>query len=313
MLRDILDGDAQVAAVVSVLRAAKADILVLGGIDYDLQGHALGALGAAVGGYPHQFALAPNRGVASGFDADGDGRLGEPEDAQGHGGFAGQGGLAILSKLPIDAGGVQDFSGMPWHNLPGSLAGDDIPNMQRLSTTAHWSVPVGPVALMVWHATPPVFDGPEDRNGRRNHDEAAIWQKVLDGEVGVRPDAPVVLAGLANLDISDGDGRPGALAALLSHPDLADPLPESAGGAEAAMRDGGANLGHSGDPALDTVDWSDEAGRPGNLRVDYILTDRRLRIIDAGVLWPMPGDSLGGDVSRASRHRLVWVDVEVQR
>ena len=35
--------------------------------------------------------------------------------------------------------------------------------------------------LLAHHPTPPVFDGPEDRNGRRNHDEAALWTAWLDG------------------------------------------------------------------------------------------------------------------------------------
>ena len=44
LLRDILKGeDAQIGAVVRVLRHVDADILVLADVDYDLGGHALGA------------------------------------------------------------------------------------------------------------------------------------------------------------------------------------------------------------------------------------------------------------------------------
>jgi len=34
--------------------------------------------------------------------------------------------------------------------------------------------------LLVHHPTPPAFDGPEDRNGRRNHDEIRLLAEVLD-------------------------------------------------------------------------------------------------------------------------------------
>lgn len=314
LLCDILEGDdPQVEAVTSVVRAADADILVLGGVDHDLQQHTLTALAESIGGYPYRFAAEPNRGLHTGEDLNANGKFGEPDDAQGYAAFAGQGGLAVLSREPIDASAVQDFTRLLWHELPGGLADETIHEEQRLSTTAHWILPVGAVSLMVWHATPPVFDGPEDRNGRRNHDEAALWLRVLEGEVGIRPDKPVVLLGLANLDVADSDGRGEALSALLTHPDLFDAKPASDGAVAATESDAGINLSHNGDPALDTVDWPDTMNRPGNRRVDYILTDRRLTVIDAGVIWPAPGGSLRSEVERASRHRLLWVDVEVER
>jgi hypothetical protein len=80
---------------------------------------------------------------------------------------------------------------------------------QRLSSTAHWIVPVdtpdGPLALLAWAATPPVFDGPEDRNGLRNADELALWLRLLDGALGPAPDR-FVLLGDAQLDPSDWPG-----------------------------------------------------------------------------------------------------------
>jgi hypothetical protein len=164
---------------------------------------------------------------------------------------------------------------------------------------------------LAWHATPPVFDGPEDRNGRRNHDEAAFWLRYLDGELPTAPSsAPFVLLGDANLDPADGDGTPAALLALLDHPRVIDPRPRSAGGPVAALRDGGTNASQQGDPALDTADWPDGPGQPGNLRVDYVLPSSEWRILDAGVWWPADGaDAQNAMV--ASRHRLVWVDAEL--
>lgn len=318
LLRDIQGGnDPQVRAVIRVLRAARADVLVLAGVDYDFEGRTLGALAEAIGGYPFRYAARPNRGWQSGLDLDGDGRTGGMGDAFGWGRFAGQGGLAVLSRLPIAVGKVRDHSRLRWSALPGNIAPAGTHPEQRLSTSAHWEVPLALASgkwltLLIWHATPPVFDGPEDRNGRRNHDEAAFWRARLDGFLGPPPEPPFLLAGFANLDPEDGDGRPAALRALLTDPRLTDPRPRSAGGAAAARRDGGVNLRHRGDPALDTADWGDKSGRPGNLRVDYLLPSADLRVAGSGVLWPEPDTSLGRDVVAASRHRLVWLDLAIE-
>ena len=87
--------------------------------------------------------------------------------------------------------------------------------------------------------------------------------------------------------------------AVLSDPRLQDPRPASAGAAEAA------DQGHAGENALDTVDWE----RPGRLRVDYVLPSRDWRVIDAGVYWPALDQAGHAEASKASRHRLVWVDL----
>ena len=77
-----------------------------------------------------------------------------------------------------------------------------------------------------------------------------------------------------------------------------------------------ANPGHRGDPALDTADWREDGG-PGNLRADYVLPSADFRILDAGVFWPAPEDPkaglLGSERDGATRHRLVWVDLVLQR
>jgi hypothetical protein len=314
LLRDILSGeDAQVGAVARVVQTARPDVIVLAGVDWDLEGHALAALADAIGGFPHRYAGRPNRGLDGGADLDGDGRLGGPGDAVGYGEFSGQEGLAVLSRFPIDRTGLRDFTGFRWRHLPGALVLPEMPADMRLSTTAHWVVPVempgGHVLdLLIWHATPPVFDGPEDLNGRRNHDEAAFWLHYLKGAFGAPPEH-FVLLGAANLDIFDGEGRPGALKQLIEHPSVRDVEPVSDGAAAASASDGGVNWGQAGDPALDTADWLDEPGWPGNMRVDYVLPSATLRVADAGVFWPVSGASLGSDVQLASRHRLVWLDV----
>ncbi|MEY4982225.1 MAG: hypothetical protein RIR62_491 [Pseudomonadota bacterium] len=296
------------AAAVAVIGALDADVLVLTGVDYD-HGHAALAalqdrLAAAGHPYPHRFALPPNTGVATGFDVDGDGRSRGARDAQGWGRFAGAGGMAVLSRLPVDAAGAVDHSAFLWADLPRTLSPDppELRAVQRLSTTGHWQVPLrlaeGRVlTLLVWAATPPVFDGPGDRNGRRNHDEAAFWQHLIDGELRLPPPAaPFVLIGEAQLDPVDSNGRPAALRALLSHPALSDPAPRGM----AARSD----AGQGGDPATDTVLYDF-----GGLRASYVLPSADLRVGGAGVLWPDAGNPLAATLATASRHRPVWVDL----
>lgn len=322
LLRDILTAkDPQVEAAAAVIAAAAPDVLLLTGFDYDLEGVALAAfaerVAAAGAPYPHRFALRPNTGMATGLDLDGDGGAGGPGDAQGFGRFAGEGGMAVLSRLPL--GEATDYSAFLWRDLPGNLmdgAGlsPEAAAVQRLSTTGHWAVPVTlpdgtTLTLLAFLATPPVFDGPEDRNGRRNHDEAAFWLRLLDDALPyAAPTAPFVLLGDANLDPVDGDGRAQALAALLADPRLQDPGPESAGGAGA--EEGGPNAAHRGDPARDTADWPEEGG-PGNLRVDYVLPSVDLIVEGAAVWWPAPGDAAAEAAAQASRHRLVWADLHL--
>ncbi len=327
LLRDILTGeDPQVEAAAGVVAATRPDILVLTGIDYDYGLQALGAFAGrirAAGGadYPGLFALRPNTGMPTGLDLDGDGRLGGPGDAQGFGAFAGQGGMAILSRWPF--GEAADYSAFLWRDLPGALIdgeglSDEAEAAQRLATTAHWAVPVvlpdrRRLTLLASYASPPVFDGPEDRNGRRNHDETAFWSRLLDGDLPLAaPEPPFVFAGDANLDSEDGDGRAAALAVLLADRRLADPRPASAGAVAAAGAQGGANAGQRGDPALDTADWPDAGpDDPGNLRVDYVLPSADLTVTGSGVFWPAPGEAGAEAALAASRHRLVWVDVAV--
>jgi hypothetical protein len=333
LLRDLRRGEApDIAAVIAVLARVAPDIVVLQGVDYDADGLALSAvadrLREASLDLPHGFADRPNAGLATGLDMDGDGRLGGPRDAQGYGRFAGHGAMAVLSRHPIDTGAARSFTDLLWRDLPGAIPprtpdGAPFPDAerfarQRLSSVAHWDLPVilpdgRRIHLLTWHGTPPVFDGPEDRNGRRNHDETALWLRYLDGALDLPPpEAPLVVLGVANIDPLDGEGRPEALRALLAHPRLQDPAPRSDGGAEAARIQGGANDGQAGDPARDTADWDDAPGGPGNLRVSYILPSRDWRVLDGGVVWPRAGTpeaALPGEDAEGTRHRLVWVDL----
>lgn len=303
LLRDILKGDdPQILATLGIIAQVAPDVLVLTDFDFDLDGMALAAFAESFGQtYPHRFALRPNTGLATGLDLDGNGRLGEARDAQGYGRFAGDGGMAILSKIPIAAADVRDFSAVLWKDLPGATLprGADGPfpspqaqSAQRLSSTGHWIVPINPdggagFSLLAFSATPPVFDGPEDMNGLRNRDELRLWEVVLNGGYGPPP-ASFVVAGNANLDPNAGQGLTEAMAAFLADPRLLDPLPD-----------------------LPTAQWPQEG--PGDLRVSYVLPSSDWTVTGAGVFWPAPDDPLrdllGRDGLAAGPHHLVWVDI----
>ncbi len=271
------------------------DLLLLTDIDYDYDALALSALAKTLD-YPHHFALRPNTGLQTDFDLDGDGRFGEARDAQGYGRFSGDGGMAILSQFAIDAAQVTDLSDVLWRDVPNATLPTtmtaEVAGIQRLSTSGHWIVPIntriGPVTLLAFAATPPVFDGPEDRNGLRNRDELMIWQHAFDGKYGSVP-SDFVLLGNANLDPSGGEGYSAAMAEVLRDPRLTDP--------------------HTGIP---TANWPEDG--PGNLRVSYVLPATTFTVRNAGVFWPAPDDPdamlLGDEGLAAGVHHLVWVDID---
>ncbi|MEO1274248.1 MAG: endonuclease/exonuclease/phosphatase family protein, partial [Pseudomonadota bacterium] len=110
--------------------------------------------------------------------------------------------------------------------------------------------------LVAAHPTPPVFDGPENRNGRRNHDEIRLLHAIatepgadwlvddagLAG--GLAEGTPFVIAGDLNADPADGAAERGALMALLSDDRLQDPEPSSEGAVAAARAQGAGNGRH---------------------------------------------------------------------
>ena len=318
-----------------MIRAARADVLFLAGIDDDAGGRTLDALRARLGqgpdGIDYRFAFrAPvNAGAPSGRDLDGDGRTAGWSDAFGWGKFPGNGGMALLSRLPIDAGAARSFRLLPWSALPGALLpehadGSAFPDPAaraalRLSSRTHWDVPVRlpdgrALHLLASDPTPPLFDGPEGFNRRRNHDEIAFWTAYLDGTgfrddaggTGAAPAGPLVVLGDLGIDPLDGAGLHDGITRLLAHPRLHDPRPPSAGGAAAAAD--GVNARQRGPAATDTADWRDDDG-PGNLRLDYVLPSADLSVTGSGVFWPAPGAPLAEAAAAASPHRLVWIDI----
>ena len=364
--------DPQLRNVAEIIQRARPDVLLVNEFDFVPNGLAARSfqrnyLSVAQNGarpieFRYRFVAPSNTGIASGKDFDNNGQVvTEPgsglygNDAFGFGEFPGKFGLAVFSRLPIDAKRVRTFQLFRWKDMPGALLPDDPAtsapadwysadelDVFRLSSKSHWDLPIEVgrgerVHFLVSHPTPPVFDGPEDRNGTRNHDEIRFWADYVTpgagryiyddrgrrGGLGRREH--FVIAGDQNADPFDGDSTEDAILQLLDNPRINTSMtPTSPGGPEQSLLQGGANASHAGNPAFDTADFADTT--PGNLRADYVLPDRDTRIAGSFVFWPLSSDPLfrlvglfdpallpDGNGFPSSDHRLVAVDVKLSR
>ena len=329
--------------VAEILQRVRPDIVLLNEFDFDPDVDAAALfnrhyLAQSLNGqpaiqYPYHFRAPVNTGEDSGLDLDGDGRSGGPGDAWGFGHFPGQFGMLVLSRYPIDLQTSRSFQFFPWSSMPDAMRPvnedgtqtytDEIWRQLRLASKSYWDLALDidgrQLHLLVFHPTPPVFDGPADRNGKRNHDEVRFWAEYLRPDTaefiiddqgqtgGLASDQVFVIAGDFNADAEDGDSIPGTVAQLLDHQRInSECIPASEGAIEASLEQGGLNLKQVSDPKYDTSDFNDEF--TGNLRLDYLLPAKEIPVIDCGVFWPAK-DQIGHELIEFSDHRLVWLDI----
>ncbi|HET8959128.1 endonuclease/exonuclease/phosphatase family protein [Nocardioides sp.] len=346
LVRDLSTPDnRQAQKVAEIVQRTRPDVLLVNEFDYVEGGRAAelfrdNYLEVSQGGqrpveYRHYFVAPSNTGIPSGHDLDNNGAVGGPGDAYGFGFFPGQYGMVVYSKFPIDTEQIRTFQHFLWKDVPGAMLPDDPATAApadwyspdelddvRLSSKSHWDLPLRigheTVHFLVSHPTPPVFDGQEDRNGTRNHDEIRFWSDYVSGGArasyiydddggygGLARDARFVIAGDQNSDPLDGDSVPGSAQQLLEHPLVnATMTPDSRGAVEASQTQPG-NQSHRSPPRFDTADFSEP---PGNLRADYLLPHRSVRILDSAVFWPVSTDPAAALID-ASDHRLVWADL----
>ena len=193
----------QIKNIAESIQRIRPDILILNEFDYipDL-GEGLEAFnsrflsqsqnGQPPISYSYLYIAPSNTGLLSPLDINGDGKIALPQDAYGYGLFPGHYGMAILSRYPIDTESVKTFQTFLWADMPNALRpknedgswyyDEKVWKELRLSSKSHWDVPVlinnKTVHLLVSHPTPPVFDGPEDRNGHRNFDEIRFLERL---------------------------------------------------------------------------------------------------------------------------------------
>ena len=343
----------QAQTIAEIIQRNNPDVILINEFDYDSEGEAAQLFQEnylsipqsedidAVN-YPHVYLAPSNTGIPSGFDFDNNGEIGGGNDAFGFGNFPGQFGMLLLSKHPIVEEEVRTFQNFLWQDMPDALLPDNPETAEendwyseeeldvfRLSSKSHWDVPINVngeiIHVLAAHPTPPVFDGEEDRNGLRNHDEIRLFADYINPNEsdyiyddngnfgGLEAGEKFVILGDYNADPFDGDSSNDAALQFTENPLINNSvIPSSEGGVDAAQRQGGLNDTHEGNPAYDTADFGPD-DQTGNLRVDYALPSANLNIDKASVFWPEADDPLfdlvGDFPFPSSDHRLVSVDV----
>lgn len=334
----------QIRHIAEIIQRTRPDIILLTEFDYiDDPAQGVEAFirnylqqpqgGQATIDYPHYYYAPVNTGQPSPFDLDRSGEAtGTGADAWGFGKYPGQYGMLLLSKYPIDIPNIRTFQHFLWRDMPGysvtRTADGDLwysPEAWAqfpLSSKSHWDVPVWVgtqrVHVLASHPTPPVFDGPENRNGHRNFDEIRFWLDYIQGadymydDVGVHgglaPATRFVIMGDLNASPDEGDARRDGIANLLASDYVQGDITPTSEGAVAHSQDlvqrGERELAHV---AAHTASW--------RMRADYVIPSRcGLEVIDAGVFWPpkgAPGYALVASRGASSDHRLVWVDTQI--
>ncbi|QHJ11803.1 hypothetical protein FX988_02039 [Paraglaciecola mesophila] len=330
----------QIRNIAEIIQRIKPDIILLNEFDYTAEASngvhpflnhylAISQQGEKPIDYPYFYTAPVNTGVASGVDLNNNGVSSDlGGDAFGFGLYPGQYGMLLLSRYPIELDKIRTFQHFLWKDMPNGLldsvkaeGGSDWYSPEakavfRLSSKSHWDVPImiddKILHVLASHPTPPVFDGPENRNGKRNHDEIRFWNDYVspgnmaeyiyddkDQKGGINSDKFVILGDL-NASAEEGDGNKEGIGALLNNTKVnSNNIPYSEGGA----------LHSPNNPqgACHTAFW--------RMRADYVLPSKTLGEVSAsGVFWPIPQDPLHRlikDRQASSDHRLVWVDVDL--
>jgi len=288
--------------------------------------------------YPYYWAVPANTGMPSGTDLNNNGKTDDAADCFGFGTYKGQYAFAIFSKFPIKKEQVRSFQKFLWKDMPNAnfpiipstkkpYYSQEAMNVIRLSSKNHIDVPIAfpnkkEIHLLVSHPTPPVFDGDEDRNGMRNHDEIRLFADYITsgkeasyiyddkGEKGgIAANTHFVIMGDLNADPIDGGSYQSAIKQLLNNEKVNQEvawgkfIPMSKGSTENSQKERFKN--HKGNPNTDTSAWG--------LRVDYALPSANLKVKNTGVFWVDSKDSLNyliNDTKTSSDHRLVWLTIE---
>ena len=344
LAKDLQSGvDSQIQNVAAVIQHVRPDVLALMEFDYDASGELLdhfqenylskSQFGEEPISYNFAISVPSNTGVLSDQDLDSDGKIELPADAYGFGRYEGQYAFALFSKFPIDSSEIRSFQKMLWSDMPNATQpknedgsnyySEAAWNIFRISSKNHIDIPLQiskgkNIHTILAHPTPPVFDGPEDRNGLRNYDEIRLLNDYISGaeyliddqgrKGGLSSGKSFVVMGDLNADPIDGDSSPGAIDQLLSHDGINEAtskgnlIPSSKGGENHNQKPD-----DKGDPAFDTAFFGK--------RIDYVLPSNDLKVIDSGIFWPAKGEPLFDRVKdkKASDHLLVWVDVVVAK
>ncbi|KQB37150.1 endonuclease/exonuclease/phosphatase family protein [Flavobacterium aquidurense] len=328
--------NAQIKNIAQIIQTVRPDVILLNEFDY-IKNPKLGVkafvknyLKVAQGGakaidYPYYYYSTVNTGQPSPYDLNNDGKLENfGSDAWGFGMYPGQYAMVLLSKYPIDVKAVRTFQNFKWKDMPEPLLtkkadGSDWYSKEAwsqfpLSSKSHWDVPVRvdkkTVHILASHPTPPSFDGDEDRNGKRNHDEIRFWKDYISDNSasyiyddkglkgGLAANSQFVIMGDQNASPVEGNAIKEGIQSLLASPKVNSEFsPASKGGAEYTPENA-FGINH-------TAFW--------RMRADYVLPSKLgFKFVNSGVFWPAKGEPMSELVEKresSSDHRLVWVKV----
>lgn len=361
LLNDLLGGnDSQAKGIAEIIQRVNPDIILLNEFDWDVNEQAINsfkneylavaqAVDTAAAIYPYHYVAKSNTGTQPESEGEADcdfndpaqgcGQPGSandnPEDAYGFGYYPGAFGMAILSRYPIDSAAIRTFRKFLWQDMPANVLPDgwysnDELAIFRVSSKSHWDIPVDingeTLHLLASHPTPPVFDGSEDRNGRRNHDEIRVWEDYVSrqgsdcylyddegNQACLGYGKRFVMLGDQNADPSQGDSFASAILQFLNNPYVDasfEPISNGGEGTTTGLR-ATADFGLRADYVV--------PGKAG-LKVRMDSCDRDDPGLSCGIYWPRAGDpkrNLTGSCSdsgpgcASSDHRLVWMDLEI--
>lgn len=278
----------------------------------------------------HAYMFATNTGLLTGFDLDNDGTIADADtalqderayggDCYGFGEYPGKYAFALFvrSDFEVDEASVRSFQNLRWSAMPDALAPTDPETDKPFYTDEEWAalrlssknhvdivvkVDTGEtIHFLLSHPTPPVFDGKEDRNGKRNHDEIRLWGDYLNGESylvddqgatgGLAPGENFLIMGDMNSDLDEGDSVDNPMGTFIfSNPRVAkDYIPRAP----------------ANSPKIPKLSRDDTAHF--GARIDYIVRSVGLRARAAGVvrpLWP--------EAEHSSDHLPVWLDLDFE-
>ena len=336
LFRELATGEnSQIKNIAEIIQRVRPDVILLNEFDYtddETRGIKMfltrylnvSQQGQSPIDYPHYFVAPVNTGVGSGLDLNRDGRNTEAEgDAWGYGKYPGQYAMALLSRYPIDKEHIRTFQRFLWKDLPQNTMASiklesgetwysaEATKVMRLSSKSHWDVPLvidgQRFNILASHPTPPVFDGPENRNGYRNHDELMFWSLYLSGSKAIYDDLGTfggfegkgfAIMGDLNASVEKGDAIVAGIKSLVEHSLVFQMPAPSSEGAKQHTPDEPGSESH-------TAGW--------RMRADYVLVSKQgLEVKDSGVFWPVNEDPLARlvkDRASSSDHRLVWVDI----
>lgn len=340
LVKELASGsNQQIRNIARIIKTVRPDVILLNEFDY-IKDPAAGVVkfvksylkndadGAKGIDYPYHYYSTVNTGQPSPYDLDNNGKAEQlGADAWGFGNYPGQYGMVLLSQYPIDLKAVRTFQHFKWKDMPEALKTTKVDGSAwyapeawsafPLSSKSHWDIPVKvgnkTIHVLASHPTPPTFDGPEDRNGKRNHDEIRFWNDYISDsrgsyiyddkgtKGGLDAHATFVILGDQNASPDEGNAISAGIKTLLANPKVNhDFTPASKGGTE-----------HSPTNAFaknHTAFW--------RMRADYVLPSRNgLQVIDSGVFWPGKGEPMAELVEKresSSDHRLVWVKLKLE-